>query len=536
MSTSPFSLVDSIEAARAGTDQSDTFLSPSGPQALALDSPSLFGSVAQPTSFTPGVSELPDGYQWRFAFNLSTCIGCHACEVACGEQNALPDELAWRRVGEIETGSFPATRRFHISMACNHCIEPTCLTGCPANAYEKLSEPLLRGIVVHLDDECIGCQYCTWTCSYQVPVFQPDRRIVTKCDMCKPRLTEGHGPACVEVCPTQALRIEAVATPIWQAELATGTSSAELHGLPDSSITKSTTRIEGAERVDSAARFGDDQFDPEPEHAHGPLVALTVLSQAAVAGSLWSVFDRSTPVIVATAVIAALGLSASLAHLGRPRYAYRAMRNIRRSWLSREAALLGLHGVVAVAAAGVALLDGPATGPLVLAALVIAALVGVCGVYASARLYMLPARPIWNSPLTVIQFGATAVALGSLLAGHAGAGSAGLLASWVIEHVRFREHDGHNTPDAAGSMAKRRSLVAARFVYRQRLARTVRIRTVLSLLAILSALIVGPRWALAFALSSELVGRIIFMRTGIGLNIPGRFNRFNHEPNPSQGA
>ena len=68
-------------------------------------------------------------------------------------------------------------------MSCNHCLEPACLIGCPTEAYVKLA----NGVVAHQADECIGCQYCTWNCPYSVPVFQPDRRIVTKCDLCLPR-------------------------------------------------------------------------------------------------------------------------------------------------------------------------------------------------------------------------------------------------------------------------------------------------------------------------------------------------------------
>ena len=132
----------------------------------------------------PALLPLNAGEQYRFSFAMDACIGCHSCEVACAEQNGNPVDVNWRRVGEIEGGVFPHTRRFNLSMACNHCLEPTCLAGCPTNAYEKLD----NGIVVHHADDCVGCQYCTWSCPYSVPAFQPDRRIVTKCDMCRPRL------------------------------------------------------------------------------------------------------------------------------------------------------------------------------------------------------------------------------------------------------------------------------------------------------------------------------------------------------------
>jgi Fe-S-cluster-containing dehydrogenase component len=118
---------------------------------------------------------LDAGEQYRFAFAMDACVGCHSCEAACAEQNGLPADTAWRRVGEIEGGAFPQTKRFHLSMSCNHCLEPLCLQGCPTGAYVKLD----NGVVQHQADECIGCQYCTWNCPYSVPAFQRDRGIVT---------------------------------------------------------------------------------------------------------------------------------------------------------------------------------------------------------------------------------------------------------------------------------------------------------------------------------------------------------------------
>jgi formate dehydrogenase iron-sulfur subunit len=60
------------------------------------------------------------GEQYRFHFNMGKCIGCKCCVVACNEQNGNPAEINWRRVGEVEGGWYPDTRRFHISMGCRH--------------------------------------------------------------------------------------------------------------------------------------------------------------------------------------------------------------------------------------------------------------------------------------------------------------------------------------------------------------------------------------------------------------------------------
>lgn len=123
------------------------------------------------TAFAPQAAGIPQrallpGEQYRFHFDMTKCIGCKCCVIACNEQNGNPAEINWRRVGEIEGGWYPDTQRLHLSMGCNHCIEPTCLAGCPVDAYSK--DPV-TGVVLHSPDICIGCQYCTWNCSYGVP-------------------------------------------------------------------------------------------------------------------------------------------------------------------------------------------------------------------------------------------------------------------------------------------------------------------------------------------------------------------------------
>src|SRR5215471_8431717 len=91
------------------------------------------------------------GEQYRFHFDMTKCIGCKCCVVACNEQNGNPAEIDWRRVGEIEGGWYPNSQRFYLSMGCNHCIEPSCLLGCPVDAYWKDEA---TGIVRHDPDAC----------------------------------------------------------------------------------------------------------------------------------------------------------------------------------------------------------------------------------------------------------------------------------------------------------------------------------------------------------------------------------------------
>ena len=355
----------------------------------------------------PSLLPLDAGEQYRFTFSMEACVGCHSCEVACAEQNGNPVGVNWRKVGELEAGEFPQTRKFSLSMACNHCLEPTCLSGCPTNAYVKLA----NGIVKHQADSCIGCQYCIWNCPYEVPVFNPQRRIVTKCDMCLPRLDAGLFPACVGACPTGAINVEKVDIAAWRADHA----RADAPGLPSSSITLSTTRIVLPASVPAEmAVVGDQRV--AAEHPHWPLIMLTLLTQIALGTVTASVMLDATGAdavrpAVATLIAGGAALVGSMLHLGRPVHAWKALANLRRSWLSREVALFLAFAAASGVYATVALTGGPMLVPGG-----VAVTLGAAGVYASGRLYLVPARPVWNSPRTLVAFFATAVAVGPLLA------------------------------------------------------------------------------------------------------------------------
>ena len=99
-------------------------------------------------NYSIDIPDLKPGEQYRFHFDATACVGCHCCEVACNEQNANDADIKWRRVGEMETGSFPDTLQIFNSMSCNHCIDPECLRGCPTNSHLKLD----NGIVFHEDE------------------------------------------------------------------------------------------------------------------------------------------------------------------------------------------------------------------------------------------------------------------------------------------------------------------------------------------------------------------------------------------------
>ena len=473
---------------------------------------------------------------------MDACIGCHSCEVACAEQNDIPAEIAWRRVGELEGGQFPQVRRFNLSMACNHCLEPACLTGCPTNAYDKLD----NGVVRHDADECIGCQYCIWNCPYEVPVFDQRQKIVSKCDMCLPRLDAGQRPACVAACPTNAITVEKVDVAAWRRDHA----SADGPGLPPAALTLSTTRLSLPGSVPADTTAADDSHF-HPEDAHWPRVALTRLSQL----SLGAVLATVTAHLAGTApdhtlvgpaagaaAVGAVALIASLAHLGRPGAAFKALRNLRTSWLSREVALLSAFAALSIAYAVVLAAGWPAGGSAVPTFLGLAAAAsGLAGVYASGRLYLLPARPVWNSGRTLVAFFATAVSVGPLftlllLGGEAhpgrialllGASASGTLAQLGV-HVRLR---------ITLRQREDRPHLGTASLLRERFAATVAARLAcaaagLLLMAFATAVpLADPAWTGRVAMAAivlgvgELLGRYLFYVTVVPHGMAGSFLR-----------
>ena len=371
-----------------------------------------------------------EGEQYRFHFDATACVGCRCCEAACNEQNGNPANVKWRRVGEMEAGEFPNVKTLFNSMGCNHCMDPACLNGCPTNSYIKLE----NGIVIHDDEGCIGCQYCTWNCPYEVPVFNPERGIVTKCHMCYEKLDARETPACVQACPAGAIEIEVVNKDEWIRFGLQKEGSAPC--VPDTNITKPTTRYtQNYETLN--AKPADSRF-VKAGHSELPLVFMTVLTQlsfgafvAIFMGSFLSFLGLKTAALDGITAIfafapALIGLSLSALHLGRPIFAYRAFKNQKTSWLSREALYLGVYaGLLSVVCGLLFIQTAPFVVFFVCAATFAA---GFYGIYAQSMIYRVPARPSWDRVSTTYRFFGTGyigfLVIASVLSVRDGYGSA----------------------------------------------------------------------------------------------------------------
>ena len=144
-----------------------------------------------------------DRVQWAKVIDHTRCIGCHACTTACKSENVVPVGVTRTYVKHVDVGVFPQVRRAHQVTRCNQCAHAPCVTACPTTAMFKRAD----GIVDFDKSICIGCKACMAACPYDAIFINPEDHSAEKCNFCAHRIDVGLEPACVVVCPTQAILI-----------------------------------------------------------------------------------------------------------------------------------------------------------------------------------------------------------------------------------------------------------------------------------------------------------------------------------------
>jgi DMSO reductase iron-sulfur subunit len=401
------------------------------------------------------IGDNPNRYkQHGFYFTADNCIACHACEAACSEKNDLPAYLAFRAVGYVEGGTYPAYTRLNISMACNHCDNPVCLKGCPTRAYTKYAE---YGAVLQDPDICFGCGYCTWVCPYNAPQLDTSAGHVSKCNMCVDRLEVGLKPACAAACLAGALDFGVVeTTPDNRASLDTS-----IPGFPDPAITHPNIRFQQQtilpaemERTDSTplkyaknpaglytAEVSADHAQPQwnlkkLSTRENPLIVFTLISQAVIGAFLvlfigpalgiQTLSASGNPVAWPLMLFGLIGIQTfalvlSTLHLGRPHRFYRAFNNLRYSPVSREVAGIAMFynflGAYTLLTALPMMFEWlPANIDRILVALSGwgAVFSGIAAIYFMHRIYRIPARPFWDHWQVLTSFYGNMLVLGPL--------------------------------------------------------------------------------------------------------------------------
>ncbi len=161
--------------------------------------------------------------RYGMVIDLTKCVGCNACSVACKQENATPPGIFWSKVVLFESGDYPQARLRFLPTLCMHCQSAPCLDVCPTGATYR-SE---GGLILINDNLCIACRYCMLACPYEARSYNSTRPhayysgqgmtefeeqgntghikgSIEKCTFCAHRLGEGKQPACVVTCPSGA--------------------------------------------------------------------------------------------------------------------------------------------------------------------------------------------------------------------------------------------------------------------------------------------------------------------------------------------
>ena len=376
--------------------------------------------------------------RYGFVIDHRKCIGCHACTVACKEENQVPLGAFRTWVKYVEKGTFPHTRRYFSVLRCNHCDNAPCVAICPTVALYRRPD----GIVDFDGARCIGCKSCMQGCPYDALYIDPTTNTAAKCHYCAHRLEVGLEPACVIVCPERAIvagDLDAPSSPIArrvareQVEVRNpeqGTRPKVFYvGADSSALTPSlqapapaylwAQRAEGevdlvrmAAAVQALDRDGGGALSrPVYDAPHAPRpwgwkVSAYLWTKSVSAGALMmaaldrfmlltrgeALFDTAAPLVAL--LFLALTMALLVWDLKRPdRFHYVLLKPHWGSWLVRGAYILMAYGLVAA----LWLLSAPPQHRLlVLPALVLAA--GAAG-YSAFLFGQAEGRDFWQSPL-----------------------------------------------------------------------------------------------------------------------------------------
>ena len=376
--------------------------------------------------------------RYGFVIDHRKCIGCHACTVACKEENQVPLGAFRTWVKYVEKGTFPHTRRYFSVLRCNHCDDAPCVTICPTVALYRRSD----GVVDFDGARCIGCKSCMQACPYDALYIDPNTNTAAKCNYCAHRLEVGLEPACVIVCPERAIIAGDLDCPSTEIARLVAREQVEVRkpeqgtrpkvyyiGAESSALTPSlqapaasymwgqraggevdlvrlAASVQGLEHGGDGALSRPVYDAPHAPRPWGWKVSAYLWTKSIAAGALMmAAFDRimsltrgdalfDTAAAVVALVFLALTMGLLVFDLKRPdRFHYVLIKGHWRSWLVRGAVILMAYGLVAA----LWLVTSPAQHRfLVLPALVLA--VGAAG-YSAFLFGQAEGRDFWQSPL-----------------------------------------------------------------------------------------------------------------------------------------
>ena len=366
--------------------------------------------------------------RYGFVIDQNRCIGCHACTVACKEEHQVPVGVFRTWVKYVEKGQYPHTSRHFGVMRCNHCDSAPCVTICPTKALYRRSD----GIIDFDNQRCIGCKSCMQACPYDALYIDPNTNTAAKCNFCAHRVETGLEPACVIVCPTQAILAGDLDEPSSNVSRAVATQKVSVR-KPEKGTDPKLFYVGIEDDILHPARLARqdgyifaDQRDHRPkESGFDPAVTREVYDVAhpapwgwKIAAYLWTKSIASGVMLVAAIMlglrffgepvlniaipaIALLALAATglllIVDLKRPdRFFYLLTKPNFRSWLVIGSYILIAYGVLCVAWLACGVLYGGVPAALIIptAILAVAAACYSAFLFAQAK-----GRDLWQSPM-----------------------------------------------------------------------------------------------------------------------------------------
>jgi len=417
--------------------------------------------------------------RWGMVVDVNRCVGCQTCTISCKHANDTVPGVQWRRVLDVESGTFPDVERLFLVVGCQHCAEPPCVPVCPTGATRQRAD----GLVTMDYDVCIGCAYCAVACPYQARTIVHDERwyygkatkqeaqvahgerlgVAQKCTFCVSRVDDGLAagltpgvdpaatPACSAACIAQAIHFGDFADPASNvstlvAENPSFQMHAELGTDPQIKYLYTTPAVPGRE---PAAEDRDDERMSDPAN---PLVGQLqtfwdwraamnwcfggVSSGLVVVATLAALGQQVNPARLpwldaGAAILMAIGLFFVFLKIGRKLRFWRAVSRPQTSWMTRE-----LYVVAVFYPAVLAALYW--RHPLALAVAGVAALAFL--ICQAMILYKARGIPAWRGPLIPWMIVATGLlegygllqAAGFFVSGLTAVGGALILAGLVL--------------------------------------------------------------------------------------------------------
>ncbi|MBT3311383.1 MAG: hydrogenase 2 operon protein HybA [Desulfobacterales bacterium] len=215
---------------------------------------------------SPGKKRLPGAM--GMLYDATLCIGCEVCMVACRKANNLSPQPTgiqklWDNPKNLSFETYNIIKKYQngtgkvkdneingfsfVKSQCMHCVDPSCVSACPASAMTKDKE---TGVVSYNPEACIGCRYCQVACPFNIPKFEWDSPFpeIAKCEMCSHLQAKGEIPACCSECPTGATIFGPVESLLIEAKRRQNMEPGKYYYFPANSLKSGKTNEKSASK------------------------------------------------------------------------------------------------------------------------------------------------------------------------------------------------------------------------------------------------------------------------------------------------